>query len=315
MPPRFLSLLTLLAVGAGAPAWAQTVGSTPDIVVERLMSFDRNADGRLVIAELPERMQGLVARGDASNDAALDSAEIRRLAMSPTPQLPVRNVLQVNQYGFGDSFSFDSSRHIEGALDDLRLAADTKDRAVEVAQTFLQGLDARALDTLMSTLGSLLNELQLADFQRAFEGQATEVAAVRIAGGVTFFGATKEEAAGQERVIVKVRVSPSDLEGHLTRYGLDASRQEQALAAIRQFRVRGPARMNDAERSALLAQFRPLLSDEQIDDLRAALMRRPVVQMTGITDPLRMFTTVQVVAPRPTEPVGTVELHRLLLTR
>ena len=48
-------------------------------MLERLMSFDRNADHRISRDELPERMQGLVARGDKNADADLEAEEIRSL--------------------------------------------------------------------------------------------------------------------------------------------------------------------------------------------------------------------------------------------
>ncbi|HZN25746.1 MAG TPA: cytochrome c peroxidase [Burkholderiales bacterium] len=48
--------------------------------IERLMSFDSNADHRISRHELPERMQELVARGDRNADAGLDSNEILFLA-------------------------------------------------------------------------------------------------------------------------------------------------------------------------------------------------------------------------------------------
>ncbi len=48
----------------------------------RLMSFDRNADHRISRDELPERMQGIVARGDKNADAALDVDEIRSLMIA-----------------------------------------------------------------------------------------------------------------------------------------------------------------------------------------------------------------------------------------
>jgi cytochrome c peroxidase len=54
-------------------------------VEERLASFDVNADYRLSRHELPERMQGLVARGDANADAALDWNEIRKLVNAASP--------------------------------------------------------------------------------------------------------------------------------------------------------------------------------------------------------------------------------------
>ena len=52
---------------------------SPQAVIERLRSFDANADHRISRDELPERMQGLVARGDTNADAALDLNEIRSL--------------------------------------------------------------------------------------------------------------------------------------------------------------------------------------------------------------------------------------------
>ena len=52
---------------------------SPDVMVQRLMSFAGNADQRVSRDELPERMQGLVARGDRNADAALDVDEIRAL--------------------------------------------------------------------------------------------------------------------------------------------------------------------------------------------------------------------------------------------
>ena len=62
-------------------------------VVERLVSFDSNADHRISRHELPERMQGLVARADRNADAALDPNETRELAngaSSGRPPVPFR---------------------------------------------------------------------------------------------------------------------------------------------------------------------------------------------------------------------------------
>jgi hypothetical protein len=51
-----------------------------DDLVERLMSFDKNGDGKVTKDELPERMHALIEQGDTNGDGALDRAEIRRLA-------------------------------------------------------------------------------------------------------------------------------------------------------------------------------------------------------------------------------------------
>lgn len=87
-------LLTIGAAAAQVPAAVRSAMLVPeppplplppasptpsDPVTERLMSFDGNADHRISRHELPERMQGLIARGDRDADAALDSTEIRSL--------------------------------------------------------------------------------------------------------------------------------------------------------------------------------------------------------------------------------------------
>lgn len=55
-------------------------GPTPDEMVKQLLEFDRNGDGQLSKDEVPERMQGLFARGDANQDGVLTQDELRKLA-------------------------------------------------------------------------------------------------------------------------------------------------------------------------------------------------------------------------------------------
>ena len=45
-----------------------------------LMSFDKNGDGKLTRAEVPERMQGLFDRADADKDGALSADELKQSA-------------------------------------------------------------------------------------------------------------------------------------------------------------------------------------------------------------------------------------------
>ncbi len=51
-----------------------------DDLVERLMAFDKNKDGKVTKDELPERMHGLIEQGDTDGDGALSLEEIKRLA-------------------------------------------------------------------------------------------------------------------------------------------------------------------------------------------------------------------------------------------
>lgn len=51
-----------------------------DQLVQQLMSLDKAGKGFLVASDLPERMQGLFARGDANHDGKLTPEEIRGLS-------------------------------------------------------------------------------------------------------------------------------------------------------------------------------------------------------------------------------------------
>ena len=70
-------------------------------MIDRIASFDGNADHRISREELPERMQALIARGDRNADAALDREEIlsvMRNAQSPERMRPrVRSNLRLDE--------------------------------------------------------------------------------------------------------------------------------------------------------------------------------------------------------------------------
>ncbi|HLJ92570.1 MAG TPA: hypothetical protein VKU02_05180 [Gemmataceae bacterium] len=69
----------VLADGRGRRAGGNR-GVSVNQIVERILSFDKNKDGKVAKDELPERMQNLIERGDTNKDGVLDSAEINKLA-------------------------------------------------------------------------------------------------------------------------------------------------------------------------------------------------------------------------------------------
>ncbi len=65
-------------------------GASPDELLQTLLAFDKNKDGKLQKDEVPERMQGLFTRGDANKDGILTTAEIRGLATTQSAAAPDR---------------------------------------------------------------------------------------------------------------------------------------------------------------------------------------------------------------------------------
>src|SRR5262249_42739112 len=121
-------------------------GLSVDAIVERILSFDKNKDGKVTKEELPERMQDLIAKGDTNKDGALDKDEIKQLATKLEKEgLPPGFD---GRSGFGGGFGRGAGGRggrgpggrggfgvgppgggIERALDDLKLSEKKKDSA------------------------------------------------------------------------------------------------------------------------------------------------------------------------------------------
>lgn len=93
---------------------------SPQAVIERVMSFDANKDDRISRDELPERMRGVVARGDRNADAALDSDEIRSLVHAAWSER-----IRV-------AFRSPSSEGLPGVIKDLKLPPATHALALAI---------------------------------------------------------------------------------------------------------------------------------------------------------------------------------------
>jgi hypothetical protein len=165
-----------------------------DDIVERLMAFDKNKDGKVTKDELPERMHGLIARGDTNKDGALDRDEIKKLASTPAGLGPVGFGFGVQgRAGPGPGTAVGGFRvgpgpggpakgfrvgpgpgpgGIEGVVDDLKLSGQKKDRAaaaVKAHQENVRKLMDQARAELLQKMKEILSEEELNDFKAALD--------------------------------------------------------------------------------------------------------------------------------------------------
>jgi hypothetical protein len=259
--PRAIPALEVQTFSFSSGPAGLTTRATPDDVVTRLMSFDSNRDGKIAPSELPERMQPLVKTGDADLDGTLDVNEVRTLALAPTVPVTARG-FQPGGYGFADDVGVSSTRtHIDGALDDLGLAGVTRQDAGAIAIAFMDALEADATANLTKELATVLTPDQLNEVRVALDQPQQN----------RRFLLTRRQNGLDTRIVIS-----GPLEVKIEQLGLKESEKKEALAAIDRYKAR--LRLNDADRTALLEPMKALLSDEQRDNLRAALERRPLVK-------------------------------------
>jgi hypothetical protein len=250
------------SVNRPAPAQAH-----PELAIGRVLSFDRNGNGRVEKAELGERMLPLVTRGDANADGALDETEIRKLASKPlarsTPQIAGFS----NTYGFGEDVGLSSRSHIEGAIDDLRLSKLHRDDAMKVVTRFMDARDRAVVEDLLKELAEVVPDQQLAGIRATLEQHPNIVTNF----AVGFSSAVNKQNA--KTVVMR------GADGQTTRVVTMLAGQPQETAAAMSVlsRHKERQRLNEAERTALLGELQDVLSDEDRDDFRAAIERRPVV--------------------------------------
>ena len=258
------------------PTPIETPVATTDTVVARLMSFDANHDGRVSPTELPERMQGLFIRADVSHDGALDPDEVRRRAARPIAQAAPIGV-QIGHYGFGDDSGFDSRLHIEGAIEDLRLAANRRDEAISIGRRFSDAVKAQARADLLAVAAQVLTPEQLADFKQSLD---VPPAPALTATDVNALGKGEARAVLQAMVErARLLANRGSLDRVAAKYPLTPDEQETLLLAVQRFQAHD--RLSEEERSVLIGQLHDVLTDQERDDLRAALERRPIVKQQG----------------------------------
>jgi hypothetical protein len=277
--------LTLLMLLCGTPAaWAQTAtvafvkqiepmtfqvrfppqveespttSAKPDEMVARVMSFDRDGDGKVARVELAERMEGLIEQADASGDGALDEAEVRKMAERPPAQTVFRG-FQVGHYGFIDETGQSSRARVQGVLADLKLPDSTFRDASAVVTKFVNELGVRVTTELLDTMRSIVPAEEFARLQGVV---IPNVPITVFATGRTSSGVVLLVNGGQRTIPLSMAEAERDL----------------GVAAIERFNKR--QRMTEEiDRIALVEQMQGILTVEQADDFRAALVRRPIAK-------------------------------------
>jgi hypothetical protein len=261
-----LLLMTVVSTASAQERFTLTtskaVSLVPEDVVAHLMLFDRNGDGIVAVSELSERMQPLVARGDRGGDGALDAAEIRSLTAS-TQQ--VRNLQFGGGYGFGDSLGQTSRMHIDNTIDDLRLASPANEEAKRIATAFADELEGTALANFRTALAPVLTPEQLASFEPNLKHGA----------GARVFEVSPANGAPLQRFVIRGGpgiVSPR------SNFNVEQMRAVAAAAS----RFEKDVQLDDARRATLVDRLAGVLTNEERDDFRAALARRPLVKQAGI---------------------------------
>jgi hypothetical protein len=265
-----------------SPAQTPEVQLTSDDVVARLMFFDRNHDGRVAMAELSERMQPLVIRGDASRDGALDASEIRRLSAAfPVTQL--QNAVSSGRYGFADSVGQSSRMHIDNTIDDLRLSPELARQAKSIGSAFADEIEAAARVHLRAAIVPMLTP----EAQTIFDADLARLATTRTV--------VLSDSNGPFvlRTIMMVGTNPATL---LTRYQFSFIQLEFATTAVETFKAE-TQQLDDVHRGELVARLSGILNEEACDDVSAALARRPLVKsgsvIAGATGSAAALTQLQ----------------------
>ena len=151
--PFWMGAIAIIVVASGSVAGQKPSGSAPAAVVtviterarirlplnttsvlDRLLSFDANGDNRISRDELPERMEGIVSRGDRNQDGSLTPDEIVPLVdtQPSVPRVPVR----VNTRGSASLADIVADLKLPPATHKKALAIVNVPRGMEAANDF-----------------------------------------------------------------------------------------------------------------------------------------------------------------------------------
>jgi hypothetical protein len=156
-------------------------GVSVDQVVERLLSFDKDKDGKITKGELPERMQDLIAKGDTNKDGALDKDEIKALAAKLQREGFPGGFAGPGGRGRGDGFRGrpggpggfgPPGGGLERTLGDLKLSdkkKETAEAAVKAYRENVRKLTDLARADLLLKMKDVLSDEEFKKFKEAAE--------------------------------------------------------------------------------------------------------------------------------------------------
>jgi len=240
-----------------------------ETVIARVMSFDANGDGHVAGIELPNRMRGIVRRGDRNGDAALDREEVRAIAsssvvigegigMPPRSTRQVRvTVLPLRDPG------------LAGLIDDLKLPPERRAPALaalaQAEADTSQALTA-SLEMLRDEVRRLVTEEQFAALDKGIENHGNEIR--------RFLGLAAAPCCRPEFLIPRFDVRSFGLTG-------------DALAGVeRAFdRQLERTRVLATDRSGLLRRLTPALTAEDMADFAASLERHSAIVTAARSPP------------------------------
>jgi len=180
---QFRSFRSAIDPLPGSPGGRGGRGLGVDAMVERIMSFDKNKDGKVTKDELPERMHDLIAKGDTNKDGALDREEIKKLAADqPRDDDPVARGRGPGGRGGPKGKDGPKGRGgppggpppfvIDDAVADLKLADAKKESATAAVrahhETVRKLIDLAHADLLLH-MQDILNADEFKEFKVAFD--------------------------------------------------------------------------------------------------------------------------------------------------
>jgi hypothetical protein len=154
--------------GRGGPGGFRGRGLSVDQIVDRIMSFDKNKDGKITKDELPERLQNLIEKGDTNKDGALDKDEVKALATKLQTE-------GIGGFGFGGFPGFGGFRgdRAERALNDLNLGdkkkKDAAEAIVKAHQETVKKLMELARDEMLLKMKDVLSDEEYKKFKTELE--------------------------------------------------------------------------------------------------------------------------------------------------